>query len=257
MLNEVENRQQEIVNYLKNNQFARVIDLIELVNYSEATIKRDLVFLEKSGLIRRVRGGAMLVDNRKIDVPYLMKITKLEEETEKRKIADTASSLIRDDMVLFLDSSTTSLHLVRNLARFDGLQIITNGIVTAAMLSEYTTAKVSVLGGAIVPKRATINGSKAYNDALSYYADLAVISCRGLDFSQGVTETHEGEAMVKKAFRKQSDRLAVLVTQQKIAHKFMHQAIAFHEIDYLVTSNELAKEQYAKVKEHHIECLYG
>ena len=50
-------------------------------------------------------------------------------------------------MVLFLDSSTTSLHLVRNLARFDGLQIITNGIVTAAMLSEYTTAKVSVLGG--------------------------------------------------------------------------------------------------------------
>ena len=70
-----------------------------------------------------------------------MKITKLEEETEKRKIADTASSLIRDDMVLFLDSSTTSLHLVRNLARFDGLQIITNGIVTAAMLSEYTTAK--------------------------------------------------------------------------------------------------------------------
>lgn len=62
-----------------------------------------------------------------------MKITKLEEETEKRKIADTASSLIRDDMVLFLDSSTTSLHLVRNLARFDGLQIITNGIVTAAV----------------------------------------------------------------------------------------------------------------------------
>ncbi|EPM7463739.1 DeoR/GlpR family DNA-binding transcription regulator [Enterococcus faecium] len=256
MLNEVENRQQEIVNYLKNNQFARVTDLIELVNYSEVTIKRDLVCLEKSGLIRRVRGGAMLVDNRKIDVPYLMKITKL-EETEKRKIADTASSLIRDDMVLFLDSSTTSLHLVRNLARFDGLQIITNGIVTAAMLSEYTTAKVSVLGGAIVPKRATINGSKAYNDALSYYADLAIMSCRGLDFSQGVTETHEGEAMVKKAFRKQSDRLAVLVTQQKIAHKFMHQAIAFHEIDYLVTSKELTKEQYAKVKEHHIECLYG
>lgn len=63
--------------------------------------------------------------------------------------------------------------------------------------------------------------------------------------------------MVKKAFRKQADRLAVLVTQQKIAHKFMHQAIAFHEIDYLVTSNELAKEQYAKVKEHHIEYLYG
>ena len=66
MLNEVENRQQEIVNYLKNNQFARVTDLIELVNYSEATIKRDLVCLEKSGLIRRVRGGAILVEDHQI-----------------------------------------------------------------------------------------------------------------------------------------------------------------------------------------------
>ena len=40
------------------------------------------------------------------------------------------------------------------------------------------------------------------------------MSCRGLDFNQGVTETHEGRGNGQKAFRKQSDRLAVLVTQQ-------------------------------------------
>ena len=85
MLSEVEDRQQKIVNHLKSNQFVRITDLIDLVNYSEATIKRDLVSLEKSGLIRRVRGGAMLVDNQKIDVPYLMKINQLDEETEKKK----------------------------------------------------------------------------------------------------------------------------------------------------------------------------
>ncbi len=152
MLSEVEDRQQKIVNHLKSNQFVRITDLIDLVNYSEATIKRDLVSLEKSGLIRRVRGGAMLVDNQKIDVPYLMKINQLDEETEKRKIADIASSLIKDDMVLFLDSSTTSLHLIRNLGRYEGLQIITNGVITAAMLSEFTSAKISIVGGTIVQK---------------------------------------------------------------------------------------------------------
>ena len=134
MLSDVEERQQTIVNHLKINQFARITELIDLVNYSEATVKRDLVVLEQSGLIRRVRGGAMLVDNQKIDVPYMMKITHLEEESEKRYIADIAANLIKDDMVLFLDSSTTSLHLVRNLGRFEGLQIITNGVITAAML---------------------------------------------------------------------------------------------------------------------------
>ena len=67
MLSDVEERQQTIVNHLKINQFARITELIDLVNYSEATVKRDLVVLEQSGLIRRVRGGAMLVDNQKIE----------------------------------------------------------------------------------------------------------------------------------------------------------------------------------------------
>ena len=53
MLSAIEDRQQQIVNHLKVNQFATVADLIDLVNYSEATVKRDLVLLEESGLIRR------------------------------------------------------------------------------------------------------------------------------------------------------------------------------------------------------------
>ena len=53
MLSDVEERQQTIVNHLKINQFARITELIDLVNYSEATVKRDLVVLEQSGLIRR------------------------------------------------------------------------------------------------------------------------------------------------------------------------------------------------------------
>jgi len=45
MLSDVEERQQTIVNHLKINQFARITELIDLVNYSEATVKRDLVVL--------------------------------------------------------------------------------------------------------------------------------------------------------------------------------------------------------------------
>ncbi|MGG5315598.1 DeoR/GlpR family DNA-binding transcription regulator [Enterococcus sp. AZ072] len=256
MLSVIEDRQQQIVNYLKVNQFARVADLIELVNYSEATVKRDLIMLEKTGLIRRTRGGAMLVDNKKIDVPFLMKVTHLDEENNKQYIANVAETLIKDDMVIFLDSSTTCLHLIKNLSKFDGLQIITNGVLTAVMLSEFTSAHVSILGGSIVPKRATINGSKAYNDSLTYNADLAFIGCRGLDFEHGVTETHEGEAQMKKAFRRQANQLIVLATSDKLDHKYMYQGIACHEIDYLITDQPITGEKIEKLANHHIKCLY-
>lgn len=88
MLSTAKERQLKIVNRLKVEQFMRIIDLVELVNYSEATVKRDLVELEKEGLVRRTRGGAMIIDNKKIDLPYLMKMNERSNETSKIRIAD-------------------------------------------------------------------------------------------------------------------------------------------------------------------------
>ena len=134
MLKIIEERQQIIINHLKIVQFLRIQDLIELVKYSEATVKRDLIELEKKGLVRRTRGGAMIIDNQKIDLPYLMKIINFNEQDNKHKLAEKAKDLINDDMVIFIDSSTTTLHLIKMLAKFEGLQIITNGVLTASLL---------------------------------------------------------------------------------------------------------------------------
>lgn len=96
-------------------------------------------------------------------------------------------------MISFINSSTTSLHLIRNLRRYEGLPIITNGVSTVAMLRKFTSTKVLIVGGMIVQKQATINSSKVYNDVRTYFADLAIISCRGFYFTQGVTEIQEGK----------------------------------------------------------------
>lgn len=61
-----------------------------------------------------------------------------------------------------------------------------------------------------------MNGAKAYNDALTYNADIAFVSCRGIDYDKGATETHEGEALIKQAFRRQSSSLVLLVTEEVV-----------------------------------------
>lgn len=249
-------RQGKIVNLLKSASFLSITELVEIVNYSEATIKRDLIEIEKKGLIRRVRGGAMIVDRKKIDIPYLMKIDKFNEDREKEQIADIASNLIKDDMVLFIDSSSTALHLVNLLNRFDGLQIITNGIITASLASEYTNAKVNIIGGSVVSKRFTINGSKAFNDILTYHADISFMSCRGYDFNMGATETTEGEAFVKQAIRKQSKKTVLMFTDDKVNHKFLHQSLENRDIDYIITNKPFTEEQITFLDENDIKLLY-
>lgn len=251
-----EERQTKIVNYLKAESFMKMVDLADLLNYSEATIKRDLIQLEKKGLIRRTRGGAMIIDRHKIDIPYLMKMDKFNDEKEKNIIAEQAKKIINDDHILFLDSSSTVLHLVHHLHKFKGLQVVTNGVVTASLLSEYTTASVNILGGCIVPKRFTINGSKAFNDVLTYNADLAFVSCRGFDVNVGATEATEGEALIKQAFRKRSKKVVLMVTNDKINHKFLHQSLGCSDIDYLITDRPLKDTEVNELKKYGIEVVY-
>lgn len=255
MLKIIEERQQIIINHLKIVQFARIQELIELVKYSEATVKRDLIDLEKKGLIRRTRGGAMIIDNQKIDLPYLMKIINFNEQDNKHKLAESAKSLIKDDMLIFLDSSTTTLHLVKMLSKFEGLQIITNGVLTASLLSEFTDAQINIIGGTVVKKRNTINGAKAFNDALNYNADISFVSCRGFDFNKGASETTEGEALIKQAFRKNSKHLVLLVTEDKYNNKYLHKSLSLHDIDTIVTDYNLSNEDKKLFERNNIRII--
>ncbi|MEZ2717856.1 DeoR/GlpR family DNA-binding transcription regulator [Niallia circulans] len=249
-------RQDKIVNHLKVENFMKTTDLVELLNYSEATIKRDLIELENQGLIRRTRGGAVIIDRRKIDIPYLMKVDKFNDDKEKERMAKLAKELIQNDMNLFIDSSSTALHLVHQLNKFEGLQVITNGVITASLLSEYTSAKVNILGGSIVPKRFTVNGSKAYHDALTYNVDLAFVSCRGFDFSVGATETTEGEALIKQSFRKGAKEVVLMVTHDKLNQKYLHQSLNCSDIEYMIVDKPLSKIELEDLQKHKISVLY-
>ena len=53
-------RQQEIMNYLKEKQFATVGELAAAVYASESSVRRDISELEKRGCACRVYGGVVL-----------------------------------------------------------------------------------------------------------------------------------------------------------------------------------------------------
>ena len=50
-----------ILQMLEERRSIRLQDIVEKLNISEATVRRDLNFLEKSGKLKRVRGGATFI----------------------------------------------------------------------------------------------------------------------------------------------------------------------------------------------------
>ncbi|MBA7628838.1 HTH-type transcriptional repressor GlcR [subsurface metagenome] len=53
----IEERQKEILNYINEKERASIEDIINMFNISKATVRRDLIDLEKKNLVIRTRGG--------------------------------------------------------------------------------------------------------------------------------------------------------------------------------------------------------
>lgn len=210
-----DDRKKKIMFYLNKNKFASLGELVEFVHYSSATVKRDLIELENEEQIRRTRGGAILIDAEKVDAAYLTKVENYVNDEEKRSIAEKTITYIEDYMTIFIDSSSTALHLIPYLNRFHGLRVVTNSVLTATLLSENTNVEVTVIGGMVTKKKFTVNSVTAINQLNIYQFDLALLSCRGFDEDKGASEISEGEAILKQCLKECTDKIILMVLQSK------------------------------------------
>ena len=142
-------RQAIILQYIGEKGFVKTDQLLEILDVSHVTLRRDLVALSKQNLINLEHGGATRID-------YLDGIaeplydTKLYVHSEaKNTMADLAVELIRGGDILILDSGTTNYRLAQKLKtrKINSLTVITSDIMVAKELSPHPGISVLVLGG--------------------------------------------------------------------------------------------------------------
>ena len=104
-----EERQHDILDKIKLNRKVLSTELSIELNVSEDTIRRDLNELSRKGLIKKVHGGALPMDNKALSYKerssYKLK--------EKNIIAKKAVNLIKEGQVIIMSGSTTNLQLAK------------------------------------------------------------------------------------------------------------------------------------------------
>lgn len=227
-------RRKRIVELVTKKTFVTVEELSQALFSSESTIRRDLVYLEKEGVIRKTHGGAGLLREDYVEWPLLF---RQKDNTDlKEIIANKAISHVKNDQTLFIDSSSTCFFLAKKLVDFKGLTILTNGLMTAHFLSENTDFTVITCPGTIYSKGGSINGPDTCEYIARHFADIAFVSCRGIDKEFGVTDFTQAEAQVKRVFKTYSSKIAVLADQTKFNKRYFYLGIPYEGIDYLVTN---------------------
>ena len=225
-------RYDEIYAILSQRGSATVQYLQKHLYVSEATIRRDLEMMDKSGLIHRVWGGAMLSSGTDKDIPDFVR-----EKTngdKKAVIAAKAAQLLHDDISIFIDSSTTCHHLIPYFQRLKKLTVITNSLNMMRLLLQSTSASVHLTGGYVF-ENSILCGHAAVAAVAQYHADLHFFSCSGLSAEYGITSIESRVVEVNQAMMKHSDCQVLLCDSSKFDKAFLWHLAAPADVQYVVT----------------------
>lgn len=245
-------RREAILRVLREKHSVSVRELSQQLFISETSIRRDLTFLEKSGLLQKTYGGAVLMsgESRLLSLEARQRT----EAGAKSLIARKAVSLIPDGSVVFLDSSSTVLAMTPYFDKFSALTVITNGAKIALALVEHPNVKVYSTGGLLTPQIFSYSGSMACQAVQGVQADLFFVSPKSLDMEQGAFCAGEEEAAVRRAMLKNSRRSVLLCNRQKMGRSAPFHLCGYDEIDVLVSDQEPEGPWLECFRQHDIPC---
>ena len=240
-------RQEEILEILNKNKQATVEELASELFVSGATIRRDLSAMEKQGLIKRSHGGAIPFSSTAEESAFALR--EQENTAAKRIIANLAFRLVKNGYSVFLDSSTTTGFLIPLLNNLKYLSVTTIGLRNALLLSQTNNIKIYIAGGQISNHSNSITGSDTIDYISRIHADVAFISCSGVDIKAGFTDADIEQSKLKQQMRKNSAITAMLCDSAKFGKTFMCTDFKFDEIDYLITDKKPPEAYFKKITE--------
>lgn len=233
-------RRNHILEILKSKQAATVDELCAALYSSGATIRRDLNILENNGLIRRTHGGAVHIESTARDFP--LSLRESENLSAKEILAQKALPYVKDGMTLFMDSSSTTYHLARRLNGFHNIRVITNGLKTASVLSEMNGIEVYGTGGRLRANAMSFVGNQAMDFVRQFNADIAFLSCRGIDPEVGITDSDENEANLKRIYIQNAKNVILLCDNSKLGKRYFCKVAPIEGVRKIITNGQLPKE---------------
>ena len=224
-------RQEQIRDYIERNNVVTIKELHALFpDVSLMTIHRDLDFLEATGDIVKVRGGARSVRHTG-DLGFDVRLR--ENNAGKREIANKALSLIQPNSSVFFDASTTNLILARCLPDIE-LNIFTTGPNIAIELCRLHNANITLCCGTMNRKNMALSGQNTLEMLEKINIDLALIGVSGCSADAGFTCGTESDMVVKRKVIQKARTSVVLCDQAKFSRLMPYTFANYLDVDYMI-----------------------
>jgi DeoR/GlpR family transcriptional regulator of sugar metabolism len=246
-------RRDKILELLKEDGSAKVIDLARLFKVTEVTIRQDLEKLEKDGLVLREHGGAFLKNV--VDQVREFSLANQEHMDKKEVIAIKCLEFIESGDTIILDSGSTTTEIAKKIKGFKNLTVITNALNIALMLGAEPGIEVIMTGGEFKPPTLSLTGQKAADFFKGLNVQKLFLATAGISLKYGLTYPSISDLVVKKAMIDCADTTYLVADSSKIGKSALASLGALSLIDFIITDEGIEDKHKKVFEDQEIELI--
>jgi DeoR/GlpR family transcriptional regulator of sugar metabolism len=187
---------------------------------SAMTARRDLGELERRGLARRTHGGAVLPNAAGHEDSFDRRMNVA--AAPKRLLARAAVELMNPHETVFLDSSTTSFFVAREIVGVGiAATVLTNSLPIMSLLAGEAGPNVELIGvgGTLRTLTRSFVGAGATRTVNEHYADRLFLSVKGVVDGDTLTDADSLEADVKRSMIAHAREAVLLIDGSKLTER--------------------------------------
>lgn len=224
-----------ILELLKENKYATVTEISELLNVSKMTIRRDVKELFDENKVLRVFGGVQFIDTKEKEFSTSEKINN--HIDRKKYIGKIMNNLISDNDTIYVGAGTTIFYAIAELTK-KNLFIITNSLIAFNYLIEHTQHKVVLTGGDYNANTQEFVGDIAERSFDNLNIHIAFSATNGI-YHDNVTTSNTAEGNVQRKAFEHSKVKVVVADSSKFNVSDSITFCKLSEIDIVITDNQI------------------
>jgi DeoR/GlpR family transcriptional regulator of sugar metabolism len=233
-----ETRRRLLLDLIARQGFATLDELVKALGVSESTVRRDLEALDLGGQVKRTHGGAVYPGE-------VRGLPALEDRAgtatlEKQAIGRTAAALLEDGDTVLLDGGTTTLEVARALLGRP-LQVVTNSLPIAQLLTTSKAIDLILIGGYVYPRTGVALGPLAIATMQGIRVRKAILGAGGI-VAEGIYNSNLLLVETERQMMACGQDVLIVADHTKFGRLALARLCGLDEIQHLVVDPGLPPE---------------
>lgn len=243
----------QLEEYIKVQQKVSPETLCEKFGVSMSTLRRDINTLEQMGCVQKAYGCILYNYSAAKIIPFHVRSTINQEQ--KRDACAAAASLIQDNDTIFIDSGSTTCHLMDFMASFKNLTVITSNLDIILRATSMENISLLVCSGELNRKNNSLSPVTGTDILNHFNFSKAFMAASGVSLAHGFSHSYISERPLKQAVLEKPVQHYFIVDNSKFGVKALLNMGPLRLADAICT-NKLPEPRYVEFcLNHNISLL--